>query len=328
MAIDTTAIANAVLDAYERRLVRLVFANRFLFDFPSSPYAEEGLADGPEADVPRGLLPVKPPTGGKSNKLIALASTTQAATELTEYGAPGVAGSDTIINPEPGTISAIIPVNVTGFALDDADGEEDMIGIVERGFSTAFKALGDYINNVLMGTSVKGLFGAIDSTTAYGGINRGTYTAWASHENTSGGLLSEAILEDIYYAVTGGDRRANPERLLWAFPTNQIKRYAQMARATSNNAAVVKMVMADGRQVDLGASGYSYMGRPIKDFPDAPTTQIALIETSEIHIQEKRSLTVEPKPYSADGNLWHVTWRGRLMLPNPHQCGSASGLTA
>lgn len=329
--LDIAELASTVLSRYWPLLTRTTFSNRSLFDFSSSPYAAAAGEDGPEENIPRGLLPIDPPEGGLSDFMFIETSTTHAASTLTEFGVPGATGHDTISNAQPGTISAWIPVGVTGFSLDavrNAGRDVDLIDHVAQHFISAFKRLGDFINNVLCGTGVNSISGAQDGTVLYAGLNPAVLTQWAAHENTTGGLLTEAIMEDVWTEVTGGNRRARPQDLVWGMETHQIRRYRAMGRMISPNAAVQKVFLANGGTLDLGYSGLAYNERPILDIPDMPTTEVWLMNTSQIRIKEVRSLQVAVKPYAGDGELFYASWRGKLMYPNKHQSGKASGLTA
>lgn len=329
--LDIADLASTVLDTYYPLLTRTTFNNRTLFDFSSTPYAALAGEDGPEENTPRGLLRIEPPEGGLSDKMFIETSTTHAGAELTEYGAISATGVDTISVAEPGVISAQIPIALTGFTRDavrNAGRDKDLIDHIGQHFISAFKKLGDYINGILCGTTVKSISGALDSTTQYAGLNPAVLTQWAAYENTDGGILSEAHLEAVWSAVTGGDRRAAKGDLVWGMAYSMLKRYRAIGRMTSSNAGVQKVVLADGGVLDLGYSGEAYNNRPILDIPDMPTTEVWLLNTSQIHIKEVRSLQVAVKPYAADGELLQATWRGKLMFPNKNQAGKASGLTA
>jgi hypothetical protein len=329
--LDVAELANTVLSRYWPLLTRTTFSNRSLFDFASSPYVAAPGEDGPEENIPRGLLPIEPPEGGLSDIMFIETSTTHAPSAMTEFGVPGATGSDVISSAVPGAINAWIPVGVTGFSLDavkNAGSEIDLINHVGNCFISAFKRLGDFINGVICGTTVNSISGAQDATTQYAALNPAVLTQWAAHENTTGGLLTEAILEDVWGEVTGGNRRARPQDLVWGMESHQIRRYRAIGRMISGNAGVQKVFLANGGQLDLGYSGIEYNGRPILDIPDMPTTEVWLMNTAQIRIKEIRSLQVAVKPYAGDGELFYASWRGRLMYPNKQQSGKASGLTA
>lgn len=329
--LDIAELASTVLQRYWPLLTRTTFSNRTLFDFSSTPYAAKAGEDGPEENIPRGLLPVDAPEGGLSDTMFIETSTTHAATAMTEFGVPGATGHDTISNAVPGVISGWIPVGVTGFSLDavrNSGRDIDLIDHVGAHFISAFKRLGDYINNVLCGVTVNSLSGAMDATTQYAALNPAVLTQWAAYENTTGGLLTEAIMEDVWGEVVGGNRRAEKGDLVWCMETHQLKRYRAIGRMISGNAGVQKVVLADGRNLDLGYAGESYNNRPILDIPDMPTTEVWLMNTRDVRIKEVRSLQVAVKPYAGDGELFYASWRGKLMYPNKHQSGKASALTA
>jgi hypothetical protein len=329
--LDIADLASTVLSRYWPLLTRTTFSNRSLFDFTSSPYAAAAGEDGPEEGIPRGLLPIEPPEGGLSDIMFIETSTTHAPSAMTEFGVPGATGADVISNAVPGAINAWIPVGITGFSLDavrNAGSDIDLINSVGNHFVSAFKRLGDFINGVLCGTTVNSLSGAMDATTQYAGLNPAVLTQWAAYENTTGGLLTEAIMEDVWGEVTGGNRRAEKQDLAWGMETHQLKRYRAIGRMISGNAGVQKVVLANGGMLDLGYSGQEYNQRPILDIPDMPTTEVWLMNTRQILIKEIRSLQVVVKPYAGDGELFYASWRGRLMYPNKHQSGKASALTA
>lgn len=327
MTIQLSNLARAVIETYGDYFVRLPFANRTFIDFAQSHYADP-LGDGPERSTSSGILPILPPSGGW-DKLQVVTSTSHAATELTEFGVPGASGVDTDVDAEPGTISAWIPVILTGFARDKINNAplENQIGWVRNKFAGAFKALGDYVNNQLLGSAATGLIGAIDDAVSYAGIDPVVYTAWQSYVEKTGGVISLSILDTVWYTVTGGDRRASEASLVWLAPTNQLKRLKQMGDMLSANAEMQTVTLADGRMLELGRKLVSY-NAPFIGIPDMSTTDIVLLNTEGAHIQEVRSLTVEAKNYGGDGEQFYISWRGKLVVPAKAQSGKAEGLTA
>lgn len=324
--IDIDTLTNVVVDTHWDKLVRLPFANRALFNFPSSPYGASGLEDGPEANAPTGLLPIKEPA--ESYDVIdVVTSTTHAATELTEYGVPGATGEDVMVQAEPGVISAVIPIGVTGFALDRLRTGDDKVNFIIKKMNGAFKQLGDYINAQLLGTGVKGIVGAWDDTVAYAGLDPATYTLWSAYTNATGGYLSSSIMDDVWFTITGGDRQAREEDIVILMPSNQLKRYKSIGDTLAVNGEMTKG-STPGGAFDIGHSGFTFNGRPIIRIPDMTTTVVIFHNTAEAHIQEVRPLQITMKPYAGDGELLYATWRGKLMIPNRHQGGKAEGLTA
>jgi len=327
MTIQLSSVTGSVIERYGPYFVRLPFANRTFIDFQGSHY-NDALSDGPEANTASGILPIIPPEQGW-DKLQIVTSTSHQATELTEFGVPGASGVDTAVDAEPGVISAWIPVVLTGFADDELRNApmENKIGWVKNQFAGAFKQLGDYVNGALLGSTVKGIIGAIDDATAYGGVDPGVYTAWQSYVNKTGGVISLSILDDVWYSVTGGDRQASESDLIWLAPSNQIKRVKQMGDMLSANAEMQTVIMADGRTLELGRKNVSY-NAPFVKIPDMSTTDIVLFNTLGAHIQEVRSLRVDAKNYGGDGLQYYVSWRGKLVIPNKNKSGKAEGLDA
>jgi len=85
--------------------------------------------------------------------------------------------------------------------------------------------------------------------------------------------------------------------------------------------------MADGRTLELGRKNVSY-NVPFVGIPDMSTTNIVLLNTEGAHIQEVRPLQVVQKNYGGDGDMYYVSWRGKLVIPQKAASGKAESLTA
>jgi hypothetical protein len=273
------------VDTHAPYFVTLPFNNRALVDLQGSHYADP-MGDGPEKDTPGGLLPIVPPDGGW-DKLSVVTDDGDDATEMTEFGAPGPSMSITDVEAEPDIISAWIPVELSGFAQDRiaTRSPEYQIGWCRNRFVNAFKKLGDKINSILLGSTPKGLIGAIDDAVAYGGIDPAVVTLWQSYVEKTGGVVTLAILRAIWNAVTGASRYANESDLIWLAGSNQVDRAKQIGDMTAANGAMTTMRMADGRVLELGNQGVSY-NRPFMTVPGFSTTDIVLLNTAGAHIQK------------------------------------------
>ena len=320
--LNEAAVANATVDHYYDYWASLVFFNNSLFEFPSTPYA----IPGETYDGPHGLIPVDPPTGGKSEKFLVLTSS-HSASEFSEYDAIPTETSDSWTEATLSTISVWEPILVTGFAADDARGPEDLIGVIARNGENAARAIRDKINTKLLGTGVKGLLGWIDDSTAAGGISRTTYTAWKSAVTDVSGVLTIEDMDDLVETVTSGDRQAPESGLEWWTAAGQITNYRRLAGITNSMAQVPEMVMPGG-VLDLGYTGFSHGGIPIRKIPDFDTTTWLLVHRPSIRIKEKRSLQVRYKDYQGDGDRMLMSWRGSLEVLNAHWCGKLENVTA
>jgi len=327
MAIQLSDLARVCVSTHAPYFITLPWNNNVLIDFAQSHYANL-LGDGPEQALSSGLLPIVPPEGGW-DKLSVVTDDGDDATEMTEFGAPGPSMSITDMEAEPGIISVWIPVELSGFAQDRINTRptEYQIGWVRGKFVNAFKKLGDKINSLLLGSTANGLIGVIDDTVAYGGIDPAVVTLWASYVEKTGGVVSQEILDNVWYNVTGASRYASETDLVWLSPGNQIKRVKNIGDMLTVNSAMVKYTMADGRVLELGTQNVSY-NQPFIRVPGMSTTDIVLLNTRGAHIQEVRSLQVVEKPTAGDGVLYYVAWRGKLVIPEKARSGKAEGLTA
>ena len=328
MAVDIAAIANAVVENYFGSAVRLTFENRTLFDFQNSPYN----LDDPDSSAPRGILGIQPPEGGVSDRFSVLASTDQAAEEFTEYAPLGAAGNDTWVNAQPGVISVWAPVLTTGFAMDAAKGPEDLVNVIEQNLVTAFGKIADKINSVALGSTAKGIVGAIDDTTTYGGLSRTTYAAWQSVVTAAGGALTLAQMENTLESMQSGNRNASTEGLpeIWC-ERNQMTNYRRLAGAVGN-AEMIQHAQPTGGHLDLGVTTLAFNGMMFRHLPGL-NNQTMLFpylgrSREQIYFKEKRSLQVEFSPYSGDGTLLKASWRGMLVVKQPNLCGKIETITA
>lgn len=319
--MNYSEIANVVATHYYPFWVSIVWQNRVLFDFPSSPYA----TDMEVSPGPKGLIPIDPPVGGINRSFPVLVGTHEAE-EFTEYDPIPTETSDSWTTAVPGIISVWEPILVTGFAADSAYGPEDLVGVIARNGEHAAGAIADKINNLILSTAATGLLGWIDDTTSAGGISRVTYDAWESAVTAVGGALSLEAMDDLVEEVTSGERNAPESELEWWVPRNQVTNYRRLAGITGN--AHTPEVVSPGGALDLGYTGYSHNGMPIRSIPDLSTTTLLLVHRPSVRIREVRSLQVRIKDYAGDGDRMILSWRGALQVAKPHWCGKLTSVTA
>lgn len=321
--IGVTEIANAVVEHNFDYWCELIFNNNVLFDFPNTPYSVPGeIYNGPQ-----GILPVKPPVGGVSERFLVHTSSHSAAA-FTEYDALPTAGSDAWIFATPDTTSIWTSVLMTGWAKDEARGPEDLIQVLTKNVENAARAVRDVINTTFLGTGASCLQQWVDSTTTCAGVNRTTYSAFGAAETAVSGVLTLESMDDLVETVTSGDRQAPINELEWWFPANQITNYRRLSGVSGARAVVPEMSVVNGGNLDLGYTSYSHQGIPIRMIPDLTTTVVCLIHKPDWYVQEKRSLQLVEKPYSGDGSLFALSWRGDLICQAPQKQGKLTGLTA
>ena len=321
--LDFADLANAVTEHNYDFWADLTFRNNSLFDFASSPYA----IPGEDYEGEHGAIPIDGPVGGETERFMVLAAS-HTATEFTEYDVIPEETSDTWIYAEPGVISVWEPILVTGFAKDSAYGPEDIVGVIERNAENAARAIRDKINTLIMGTGAKSLTGWIDNSTAAGGINRTTYSAWQSAVTAVGGVLTMEDMDDLVETVCDADRGALEDDLEWWTCRGQRTNYRRLAGIGGALAQVPQQVQSTGGKLDLGFSEFSHNGIPIRAFPDMTTTEWYLVHKPSIRIQEKRGLTVVLKDYQGDGERLLMSWRGSLRIGQPNKCGKLETVTA
>lgn len=320
---NEAAAAEAVVDHYYPFWTSLVFQNRTLFDFSSSPYAVD--SESTPAHLPRGLIPIDPPVGGKDRKFLILTSS-HTASEFTEYDVLPAEGTDAWTQATPAIISVWAPILVTGFAVDDAFGPEDLVGVIARNGEHAAGAIADKIVNTLLGSGTAGLLRWVDETTTVAGVNRTTYAAFGSAETAVNGALTLNDMDDLVEEVCSGDRNAPEEGLEWWVGRNQVTNYRRLAGITGN--AHTPESVSPGGTLDLGYTGYAHNGIPIRSIPDFSTTDWVLVHRPSIRIQEIRSLQVRMKDYAGDGDRMILSWRGAPRIDHPQWCGKLTGVTA
>lgn len=319
--MNYTEVANVVATHYYPFWVSIVWQNRVLFDFPSSPYGVDGEVSPDRA----GLIPVDPPVGGINRSFPVLVSS-HSAEDFTEYDVIPVESSDSWTTAVPGIISVWEPILVTGFAADAAYGPEDLVGAIARNGEHAAGAIADKINNNILGTAATGLLGWIDDTTSAGGVSRVTYDAWESACTAVSGSLTLEAMDDLVEEVTSGDRNAPQGELEWWTAAGQVTNYRRLAGITGN--AHTPEMVTPGGKLDLGYTGYAHNGIPIKAIPDFSTTTWVLVHRPSVRIQEVRPLQVRIKDYAGDGDRMILSWRGALRVNKPHWCGKLTSVTA
>lgn len=191
----------------------------------------------------------------------------------------------------------------------------------------------------IVSTFISDLESQIDSSGTYSdsSLTRSTY-GLASYEDTTGGALTLALLDDCIEALTGTSYGgANEGDLVWLMPTNQRTNLSRLESAnigsevSASNLSMVTNAQ-DPSPMDAGriARTKTYNQIPIVVVPGMTTTNIILARKGTLRRCVWRPLEIDDKTpgVMADQKLLHVKFGANVFCDMPSWNGKISGLTA
>lgn len=176
-----------------------------------------------------------------------------------------------------------------------------------------------------------GIPAMISASNVYAGINRATTSIWQAYVNTTGGAITEAILEDCHKAITD----------------SRLKSYDRIALAydfASDVVALANVVKADPPRrgegqaltANLGSRGMSVMTpvgffneRPIYSWPGWTSGRCDFLPMGEISLEVKADFTRTPlqKVLGKDAFQVEIRFMGQAKMRDPRKAAAATGLT-
>ena len=208
-------------------------------------------------------------------------------------------------------------VEITGHAR--AALRSNYVDAVSEEFALAQKDMVDLITT----TYITELATAVDSTTAYAGITRGSASYFESAETAVSGLLAETDLEDLMETLMDNDVGAMPGGMQWFMPFNQA---TNIYRLTGGPAT---QFIGDADKAP-GFLGQSFAGRPMHSIGDMTDTVIYLLDLSmgKWEVVEHQGFDLIDQGRSGDADLYMITYRGQLVCTDPKTQGKLTGVTA
>jgi len=188
---------------------------------------------------------------------------------------------------------------------------------------------------LMSATQDVGIASIIDSTGTYAGISQSSVSSWASEENAIGGALTLAAMQDLLEEMqspTGGSsvpRGAAPTH--WLMPVNQCGNYVSLGGAAGSANSAYRYRSGDAVDLSIaqrGLGSMSFMGIPIAQVSGLTSTEIYLVDITDMTLIVHRDLSVDPIVGNPENQQWQVSWRGALKVKTRNHHGKMTGVTA
>lgn len=206
---------------------------------------------------------------------------------------------------------------------------EDAIANGGAEFDSAFAEFQDSIDSIadLYTTSflgsTYGLEVAIDSSSSYAGISRGSASYWESLETNHNAKLTMNALITLVEGLVDNDRGANKNNLMWLVPWNQVTNIFELA-------GVPGMKTFDPRDPAASWGNSSIAGAPVAGIGDMTNTTIALMDMTPANwaLPEFRPLSVVWHRNVGDSSIYKVSGGQVLASKNPVKNAKLTNVTA
>ena len=304
----TTTGAALIQEQYEADVVDAIFYNGF-----------QGmtLPDGRE------LWPKKRAVGGNNcNWLVRRGANTSTEVFVEGDAQPGADSQHYSAPAVPWTYVRAM-AQITGHAIDAMGSNRVGIDVVDSEILGAADDINDLMATSFLG-STYGLELAVDSTSTFGGIARGSATWWESLETAVNDALSGTDLEDMIESLRDNDRGSDVQAFL--MPWNQVTRYGRIASTP---------YVASGPPNDKGAhlSGQTFSGIPILGIGDMTDTVIMGLDIGttrkpKFQIKSVRPMQVKEMAPSGDSDVMQISSGAAFVCFDPLRQGKLTGCTA
>jgi hypothetical protein len=250
---------------------------------------------------------------------------------FTEGQAPPAAGRQTFVQTSLGAFYVRGVAGETGHTRDNREKQ----GYYEDPFDIEKMLLeADLFYKVeqeLMGsTQDRGIASIIDATGTYANLSQATYSAWASEENTTVGTLTadamQSLYEELSLASNGGvPRGAMPTHVL--MPVQQYTNYANIV----GTGATTPTVRFDGMaNIDVGGQrlGHTFNGLPLVQCRAMTSTEIYMVDLTDIELLVHRDLRVEPILGNPEVTSYQISAGFVMKVGKRNHHGKMTGVTA
>jgi hypothetical protein len=250
---------------------------------------------------------------------------------FTEGQAPPAAGRQTFVQTSLGAFYVRGVAGETGHTRDNREKQ----GYYEDPFDIEKMLLeADIFYKVeqeLMGsTQDRGIASVIDSSGTYANLSAASYTAWASEENTAVGTLTadamQTLYEELSLASNGGvPRGAMPTHVL--MPVQQYTNYGSIVGTGATTPTVRFNGMSN---IDVGAQrlGHTFNGLPLVQCRAMTSTEIYMVDLTDIELLVHRDLRVEPILGNPEVTSYQVSAGFVFKVGKRNHHGKMTGVTA
>lgn len=209
-------------------------------------------------------------------------------------------------------------IQITGHARDAM--RSNYVNGLDLEFSMLAEDLMDLVTTTWM-DATSGIRAAVDATTAYGGITRGSASYFESNENAVNGIVGFSDLITLYEEQRDNDIGARPDLILC--PWNQYTRIYEV----TGQPAVKNISPADSAE---GYLGQVFAGMQIQPLGDLTDTVIFMLDRrpGKWTVIQHRPLTVSDQGRSGDSDVYEISLSVNLFCLDPKSQGKLTGCTA
>jgi len=305
MALTTTSAAEVIRPIVREGFTEAVYRNNSLIPI--------FLAN--QGGAPR-------PSGGDTSRRFKVNSAGNGSVEtFTEGQAAPASGEQTWVSAAVAYTHFRIMLEFTGHARAALQAGQGYVDAIGEEIALGQKDLVDLITTTYM-SGTNGMETAVDSTTTYAGIARGSAAYWESYEAASVGTLAVTDLEDMIEALLDNDRGASAEGMRLFMPYNQA---TNIYRLTGTPAT---QFIADGDKAPAFLR-QTFAGIPMSPLGDFTNTVIILADMpGKWEVVEHEGFMTKDMGATGDADLAMVTYRGALVCLDPKLQGKLPGVTA
>jgi len=209
-------------------------------------------------------------------------------------------------------------VQITGHARDAM--RRAWVNGLDLEFAMLREDLVDLVTTTWM-DATDGIQAAVDSTTTYGGISRGSASYFESKETAVSAIVGFSDLIDMYEALRDNDFGAKPDLVLC--PWNQYTRIYQVV----GQPAIKNISPADSASSYLSQA---FAGMDIQPLGDLTDTVILFLDRrpGKWEVITHRPLQVKEMAPSGDSDVFQVSLSVNLICTDPKSQGKLTGCTA
>jgi hypothetical protein len=209
-------------------------------------------------------------------------------------------------------------VQITGHARDAM--RSNWVNGLEEEMMLAKEDIMDLITTSYM-ESTYGLEVAVDSTSAYAGITRGSATYFESQETAVSAPIGYSHMMAMYQGLRDNNVGAKPGLIMC--PWNQYSRIYAISGGPTVRAA-------DSNDVAKGYEAITFNGVPIAPMPDMTDTVILFLDMAPekwAHVVH-RNWDVKQMGPSGDSDVYQISYSGILACKDPKKQGKLTACTA
>ncbi len=282
------------------------------------------------------VFPMSPMLGDISSERWKVNSAGNTSVEIfTESGSAPTPVAQTYVNAAVAATYFRGTIRITGHVRDAIrlGAAPSGLNVFNEEFGLGALDLKKLVKDSFIGSSNSGLEVAIDASTTYAGIARGSATYWESQETAVGGAQTLAAHLNMIEALGDNDVGANTGLILG--PRNQLTNYSQLpgAPGAANTTQSVDMAIkggANGFDLAPRLDAMTVAGIPFVGVGGMTDTVLCYMDITpgNWHLKIRRGLELRPLPHSGDDDVWQISSASALICKRPKLQGKNTGVTA